>query len=83
LKTSHWYLSSMRAIDAAMRDVPANASLRDVERVVKQAYPFGPRQHHPYKQWCKAQRDFLSKRFPTQYVSKVPVPATPLFGGVA
>jgi len=24
----------------------------EVRRALREAYPFGPRQHHPYKIWC-------------------------------
>lgn len=38
----------IRDVLAAMPD----ADLKQRRAALREAYPFGPRQHHPYKIWC-------------------------------
>lgn len=39
--------------------------LKTIRRALKEAYPFGPRQHHPYQIWCDEVRSQLGlKRYP-------------------
>jgi adenine-specific DNA glycosylase len=37
---------------ATHRDEP----ILDIRRVLRDAYPFGPRKYHPYKVWCSEVR---------------------------
>jgi len=67
---SHWYETSERRINAALDALPPGADEKAIVKAVREAYPFGPRQHHPYKQWLKAQRQILHKRFPAIFPSE-------------
>ena len=44
-------------VDASL---PPDATFAERKKAVHAAYPFGLRQYHPYKQWCKAQREYLA-----------------------
>lgn len=48
-----WYDESIAVIRQVVRDNP-NVPEAELRRLVSKAYPFGPRQHWPYKAWCKA-----------------------------
>lgn len=58
-RRSHWYTTAARAVGEAIDALPAGASDADVRGAILKAYPFGVRQHWPYKQWLKARRDAL------------------------
>lgn len=50
---------------AALLDKPINKAA--LLKAISNAYPFGPRQYHPYKQWLdevKAAREFLQTQRP-------------------
>ena len=56
---SEWRRRAERVIAETLAGLPRSASLREQRRALRAAYPFGPRQHHPYKVWCKAVRAAL------------------------
>ena len=58
---SGWLEEARAAIRAAHANIPENASLEDRKKAIFDAYPFGPRQYHPYRMWCRAQREYLSR----------------------
>jgi hypothetical protein len=41
-----------RPIIARVLQEYAGASERDIRKALREAYPFGPREHWPYKVWC-------------------------------
>lgn len=41
-----------RPIIARVLAATAGKPERDIRRALRDAYPFGPRQYHPYKVWC-------------------------------
>ena len=44
--------------------LPADACYEDRVRVLREGYPFGTREHHPYQAWLKAQRAYLARYRP-------------------
>ena len=49
---SQWRIRSRQVIAEVMASVPADATLPQVRKALRDAYPFGAREHHPYKVWC-------------------------------
>ena len=56
-----WYTQAKAVIDALDQTLPADLSISERRKAVKDAYPFGMRQFYPYKMWCKAQREYLAR----------------------
>jgi hypothetical protein len=56
-----WYDEAWRVINEVDGSLPATATLDERKAALRAAYPFGLRQYHPYKQWCKAQRIYLAR----------------------
>lgn len=54
-----WYEKSRSVIAAVHAELPKDATLEQRRKALREAYPFGQRQYHPYKMWCKAQREYL------------------------
>lgn len=57
---SQWRVRSRQVIARVMASVPADATLPQVRRLLREAYPFGERAMHPYKMWCIEQRIALN-----------------------
>lgn len=56
-----WYDKARAVIGEVHVTLPKDASLSERKKALRDAYPFGPREYHPYKMWCKAQREYLAK----------------------
>ena len=56
-----WYERSAKVIREVHAQLPPDATLAERKKALQDAYPFGSRENHPYKQWCKAQRDYLAR----------------------
>jgi hypothetical protein len=59
----NWKEESLRIIDERYRSIraaqPPTVTDKQVLRMVSlHHYPFGPREYHPYRQWCKALREY-------------------------
>ena len=61
MSESQWRTRSRQVIARVMASVPADATLPQVRRLLREAYPFGTRQYHPYKMWCSEQRIALNQ----------------------
>jgi uncharacterized protein (TIGR02996 family) len=48
---SEWRTRARRVIDRVLAGLPADADEKTKRAAVREAYPFGPREHHPYKCW--------------------------------
>lgn len=59
-----WSERARQVIADVHATLPANISFADRRKAIRAAYPFGPREHWPYKAWCKAQRAYLAKYDP-------------------
>jgi hypothetical protein len=46
-----WAAAADRALKQAFDALPAGADAAAIEKAIHDAYPFGPRSHHPYKVW--------------------------------
>lgn len=60
---SHWRDTAHRVVDSTMEGLPKGATAEDARRALRRAYPFGPRQYHPYKVWLEEVNKGLRKRF--------------------
>lgn len=63
MSASHW---RGRAEPIIRRIIEANAGkpVSEVKALISKAYPFGPRQYHPYKIWCDEVRRQLGEKPP-------------------
>ena len=59
--SASWYTRAARTIRAVQKQCAAEdiTDPAEIQRRVDAAYPFGAREHHPYKQWLKARRELL------------------------
>ena len=55
MSESQWRQRSRQIIAEVMASAPADATLPQVRRMLRDAYPFGARKHSPYKVWCSEQ----------------------------
>ncbi|WP_278914120.1 hypothetical protein [Deinococcus wulumuqiensis] len=53
---------------------------RDILKQIDSAYPFGPRDYHPYKVWLSVRRE-AQKRLGLTTQPRLPRDSGPLFGG--
>lgn len=51
-----WRRQANIVIDAVLRELPADMPIREKRKAINERYPFGLREHHPYKIWCDAVR---------------------------
>ncbi len=72
-----WYERSQAVIRKVDESLPLGVTFAERKKAIYDAYPFGQRAYHPYKMWCKAQREYLAKFMP---LSKQ-LPPDGLFGG--
>lgn len=59
--SSQWRRRARRVIDEALARLPAGHTIEDARRALRAVYPFGTREHHPYRMWCIEQREALSR----------------------
>jgi hypothetical protein len=58
---SPWRLEARRVIAGVLAGLPADAPPALVRRAVRDAYPFGRRENHPYRCWCVEVRRALGQ----------------------
>lgn len=58
-----WRTSADSIIAQALATVPRGTPRDEVERIIKEAYPWGERAHWPYKAWLAARQSALAMRF--------------------
>lgn len=73
IEKGSWLDSAWRAIDKVHATLPADASFGDRVKALRDAYPFGEREHHPYKMWLKAQRQYLARYEPPTDTKRFPL----------
>lgn len=56
-----WYESARVYIRKVHESLPETATYAERRKAVQDAYPWGERRYHPYKMWCKAQREYLGR----------------------
>ena len=59
-----WSEESRRRVAECLSSLPEGTPEKACRAALRVAYPFGPRQHWPYKAWSKAARAALAVRFP-------------------
>ncbi len=64
-----WLAESHRVIGEALKDLPKDAPLDEVRKILRDAYPFGERKCWPYRQWLRAVRWTIQQR-----KNRLPVP---------
>jgi hypothetical protein len=82
ITAAYWSQRSREAICAAI-DAAKRGGItegKDLEKYVrKNGYPFGVREHHPYKVWCREVKAMLNDRPHRQKGRAGYVEPTPLF----
>ena len=51
MSMGYWRRETRKVILATLAALPVDATLAEKRRALRDAYPFGLRQHHPYKIW--------------------------------
>lgn len=59
-----WSARSWRVIEDVHDSLPETATYEERRKALFDAYPFGPREFHPYKMWLKAQKTYLARYLP-------------------
>lgn len=70
---SKWYRTSIRVINEAIAAHPPCESAKELRRLLGEHYPFGSREHHPYKMWCRAVKDTVAAHFGRPKLKQPPV----------
>lgn len=71
--TSPWRTRARRVITEALASLPADATYDQKRRAINAVYPFGERNHHPYRIWLSEVRAALGPP-PRPEPRPVPVP---------
>lgn len=58
---SRWRKSAREVIERTLAALPAGAPMKQVRQALRNAYPFGTREHYPYKCWLIEQRAALKR----------------------
>jgi hypothetical protein len=58
-----WRRAAQLIIQEAL-DARRPGTREEARRVIREAYPWGARENHPYKAWRQAANDVLDMRFP-------------------
>jgi hypothetical protein len=60
----YWYDRAAQVIKGAIEAAHTEGvtDAKEIQRRVDAAYPFGAREHFPYKAWLKARRDLIGGR---------------------
>jgi uncharacterized protein (TIGR02996 family) len=78
---SRWRDESRRVIAATLAALPADATPGDKTKALHDSYPFGERDHWPYRMWCECVREALGVRRVAKRYTAVAGDAGPsLFG---
>ncbi|WP_085593470.1 hypothetical protein [Thalassospira sp. MCCC 1A01428] len=72
-----WQEEAARIIAELDAKLPADMPLKERRKAVRGANPWGRQRSWPYKAWCRAQREYLS-RFVTADQRPKSLPLTPL-----
>ncbi len=57
---SSWRLGSIEAITKTLASLPPDADDKAKRKAISDAYPFGPRQYHPYKIWLSEVKKYFA-----------------------
>lgn len=60
---SPWKTRSRAVIRSVLASLPADATEKEVRAALRDAYPFGEREHHPYKMWLACVKECLAGKF--------------------
>jgi uncharacterized protein (TIGR02996 family) len=78
---SRWRDESRRVIAATLAALPAGATPGDKKKALHDSYPFGERDHWPYRMWCECVREALGvRRVAKQYIPVAGDAGPSLFG---
>jgi hypothetical protein len=62
--SSTWRRQARHIIEDIMGSLSAPLTEKEARAALRDAYPWGERQHHPYRMWCAEVRLDLAVRFP-------------------
>ncbi|MBZ9712215.1 hypothetical protein [Deinococcus multiflagellatus] len=81
--SSYWKRRAGRVIwPLVQAGQKAGTPAKEILRQIDQAYPFGTREHHPYKMWLEVRKEAI-KALGLETKSTQPRLIGPLFGGQA
>lgn len=60
---SFWQREARKVVQRVMAELAPNATRKDAERALREAYPFGEREYWPYRVWLREQGAALAARF--------------------
>jgi len=63
MTSTTWVSAAAAKIREVLAELPADAGEADCSRAIRDAYPWEPRAHWPYKAWLKARKAALDARF--------------------
>lgn len=73
MATDTWRKRFRPFIAAILAEVPKGTPLGDVRKLLREKFPAGPRQYHPYKIWCDEWRLQLGlKKTKAEKAAEVP-----------
>lgn len=61
MKWKTWVDRARAIIAAEHAKMPDHISPQERRQIIRDAYPWGARENYPYKAWCAAQREYLSR----------------------
>ncbi len=62
MTASYWRPHAAKVIQRVLKENPDKTE-KELKALLRAAYPFGPRQYHPYKIWCSEVRAQLATHF--------------------
>lgn len=81
MSSATWRQFAQRVIIQVEREHEGK-SLAELKRALRNAYPFGQRQYHPYKIWCDEQSKAIARHPESQTTDGLPLfDATPAGAG--
>jgi len=64
MSDSQWRKAANQVIAKVVADNP-DLPEQELRKKLSEAYPFGPRQYHPYKIWLSAVKEHFARKQPT------------------
>lgn len=74
-----WKQHAIAHILWIVKEHPEVTEEKELRKLISANYPFGMRQYHPYKAWCKAVREYFSDRKAYPRGTAADYTDTPLF----
>lgn len=76
---SYWRARARPVIARVLAAAPPEVTEKEARRLLSAAYPFGEKDHHPYRMWCAEVRAALELRFGARRKKQAPGAAPPRY----